>query len=97
MSVIQIPFNGFKPFKIPNVSLELSQALFDDHTEPVGMIAVIQALCLLRPTDSAVDLWNQRWNASTARWKLKNTGIEFVTGKNTVTAEISETASGEIA
>jgi hypothetical protein len=97
MSLIQIPFNGFKAIGLlRSVNLEAYQALFDDRTEPVGMIATIQAFGLLKPTNAAIDTWNQRWNLSTLRWKLKDTGIEFLTGKGTVTAEMSKTADGEV-
>jgi len=97
MSLIQIPFSGFKAIKLfHNVGLDLYQALFDDHTEPVGMIAAIQAFGLLKPADAAIELWSERWNKSTARWKLKNSGIEFATGKSTVTAEMNKTADGEV-
>jgi hypothetical protein len=97
MSLIQIPFSGFKAIRLlRSVNLEVYQALFDDHTEPVGMVAIIQAFGLLKPTNAAIDIWDQRWKLSTSRWKLKDTGIEFLTGKSTVTAEMSKTVDGEV-
>ncbi|KAH8744149.1 hypothetical protein BGZ57DRAFT_936615 [Hyaloscypha finlandica] len=97
MNLVQIPFSGFKAIKLlQNVNLELYQALFDDQTEPVGIVSTIQAFGLLKPTDASIDMFNHRWNLSTARWKLKETGIEIATGKSTTTTEMMKTADGEV-
>jgi hypothetical protein len=97
MTTVQIPFSGFKAIELlRNVNLELYQALFDDQTEPVGMVSTIQAFGLLKPTDASVEIFNQRFNLSTTRWKLKETGIELATGKSTTTAEMMKTAHGEV-
>ena len=58
---VQIPFSAFKLIELgQSVALELYQALYNDHTEPVGLISVIQALGLIYPSNKAVDSFNQR-------------------------------------
>lgn len=97
MALIQIPFSGFKAIELlQNVNLELYQALFDDQTEPVGIVSAIQAFGLLKPTDASIETFNRRWNLSTTQWKLKETGIEFATGRGTTTGEMMKTADGEV-
>lgn len=96
-SIVQIPFNAFKLINLgQSVGLEVYQSLYNDHTEPVGIIAVTQALGLIKPSDNAVDTFNQRWARGSARWKIQETGIEVVTGKSSTTGEMVRTREGEI-
>jgi hypothetical protein len=93
---VQIPFSAFKLIELgQSVALELYQALYNDHTEPVGLISVIQALGLIYPSDKAVDSFNQRWARGSASWKIQETGIKVVTGKSSTTGEMVRTRDGE--
>lgn len=96
--VVQIPFSAFKLIDLgQSVSLGLYQELYNDHSEPVGLVAVIQALGLIKPSDEAIDRFNQKWTRESVRWKLQETGIEVVTGKSSTSAEMAKTGSGEAA
>ena len=61
-NLVQIPFSAFKTIDLAqHVALEVYQSLYDDHTEPVGLVSATQALGLLKPTDQAIDSFNERW------------------------------------
>jgi hypothetical protein len=95
-NVVQIPFSAFKLIDLgQSIGLEVYQAFYNDHTEPVGMIAVTQAMGLIHPSDEAVHLFNRKWTRGSARWKLHETGIEVVTGKSSTTGEMAKTRDGE--
>jgi hypothetical protein len=95
-SVVQIPFSAFKAIGVgQSVALSLYQNLYDDNTEPVGISAIIQALGIIKPCDEAISRFNQRWTRGSMKWTMKETGIEFVTGKSSTSAELAKTAEGE--
>jgi hypothetical protein len=94
--VIQIPFSAFKLIELgQSVGLEVYQALYNDHTEPVGLISTVQALGLIHPADEAVEKFNSRWARGSMTWKMQETGIEVVTGKSSTTGEMAKTRDGE--
>ncbi|SPJ83613.1 uncharacterized protein FTOL_10129 [Fusarium torulosum] len=94
--IVQIPFGGFKLIDLgQSFALSAYQTLYGDHTEPVGLISVIQALGLLRPSDRAIDDFNEKWKRGTKRWKMRETGIEVVSGKSSTTSEMAKTQDGE--
>ncbi|KAI0126327.1 hypothetical protein BJ170DRAFT_401833 [Xylariales sp. AK1849] len=96
--LVQIPFSAFKLIDLgQSVGLSLYQTLYTDHSEPVGLIALVQAFGLVRPSDQAVDEFNQRWTKGSSRWRLQETGIEMVSGKSSTTAEMAKTREGESA
>ncbi|KAJ9418018.1 hypothetical protein QL093DRAFT_2118487 [Fusarium oxysporum] len=94
--IVQIPFGGFKLIDLgQSFGLSAYQTLYGDHTEPVGLISVIQALGLLRPSDRAVDDFNEKWKRGSKRWMMRETGIEVVSGKSSTTSEMAKTQDGE--
>jgi hypothetical protein len=94
--VIQIPFSAFKFIELgQSVGLEVYQALYNDHTEPVGLISTVQALGLIQPANEAVERFNSRWARGSMSWKMQETGIEVVTGKSSTTGEMAKTRDGE--
>ncbi|KAK9425352.1 hypothetical protein SUNI508_13088 [Seiridium unicorne] len=96
--LVQIPFSAFKLIDLgQSIGLKLYQTLYTDHSEPVGLIAIVQAFGLVRPSDQAVDEFNRKWTKGSSRWRLQETGIEMVSGKSSTTAEIAKTREGESA
>ncbi|KAK0719295.1 hypothetical protein B0H67DRAFT_572843, partial [Lasiosphaeris hirsuta] len=96
--IVQIPFNAFKLIDLgQSFGLSTYQSLYKDHSEPVGLVSVIQALGLLRPSDEIIESFNNRWTKESARWKLQETSIEVVTGKSSTTGEMAKTGDGEAA
>lgn len=94
--IVQIPFSAFKLIDIgQSVALDVYQALYNDHAEPVGMIATIQAMGLITPSEKAVSSFNERWRRGSTRRKLHNTSLEVVTGKSSTSAEMAKTPQGE--
>ena len=92
----QIPFDGFKLIDFgQSVGLACYQMLYSDHSEPVGLYAVVQAVGLIKPSDEAIDHFNRKWTRNSARWKLRKTGIEVVTGKSSTSGEMTKTRDGE--
>jgi hypothetical protein len=98
MTSLVIPFDAFKLIDLgQNVALRVYQELYNDHTEPVGVSATIQALGLIRPSDQVIDEFNRKWKLRSRRWTLHNTAIQFVTGKSTTSSELIKTRDGEVA
>jgi len=96
--VVQIPFSAFKLIDLgQSFGLPIYQSLYKDHSEPVGLVSVVQALGLLRPSDEIIESFNNRWAKESVRWKLHETGIEVVTGKSSTTGEMAKTSDGEAA
>jgi len=97
-NIVQIPFSAFKLIDLgQSFGLSVYQSLYTDHSEPIGIISVIQALGLLLPSDKAIEHFNQKWTRESVRWKLQETGIEVVTGKSSATGEMAKTRDGEAA
>ena len=61
----------------------------------MGLIAVVQALGLIKPSNEAIDRFNQKWTRESVRWKILETGIEVVTGKSSTSGEMAKTSDGE--
>jgi hypothetical protein len=97
-NIVQIPFSAFKLIDLgQSVGLSVYQSLYTDHSEPVGLISLIQALGLLQPSAQAVDNFNKKWTKESVRWRIQETGIEVVTGKSSATGEMAKTRDGEAA
>ena len=59
--VVQIPFSAFKLIDLgQSFGLPMYQSLYKDHSEPVGLVSVVQALGLLRPSDGIIESFNNR-------------------------------------
>jgi hypothetical protein len=94
--VIQIPFEAFRLIELGHtLGLQVYQALYGDHADSVGLWAVIEGMGLIKPSDSAVKKFNEKWNRNTAQSKLGETGVELVTGKSSTTAQMAKTQDGE--
>ncbi|ORY15051.1 hypothetical protein BCR34DRAFT_598754 [Clohesyomyces aquaticus] len=96
--VVQIPFSAFKLINLDQtLGLEIYQQLYNDNAEPIGVIAIVQSLGLLRPSDKAVDCFNSKWTRESASWKFRQTGIEVVTGRSSTSGFMAKTREGEAA
>ncbi|KAI9851315.1 MAG: hypothetical protein M1824_002730, partial [Vezdaea acicularis] len=97
-SILQVPFEGFQIIKLAqSFSLRAYQALYDDRTEPVGIVAVIQAFGLVNPSAQTLDRFARELKNGTSQRKLQGTGIELVTGQSSTTKEMTKTQEGEVA
>ncbi|KAL5331149.1 hypothetical protein ACEPPN_000678 [Leptodophora sp. 'Broadleaf-Isolate-01'] len=96
--IIQIPFSAFKLINVGQTfALSVYQALYQDHSEPIGLISIVQAFGLLQLPDKAIQDFNNKWTTGSSRWKLPKTGIEVITGKSSTTGEMAKTPDGEVA
>ncbi|KAF2470781.1 uncharacterized protein BDR25DRAFT_314453 [Lindgomyces ingoldianus] len=97
-SVTQVPFNAFKLIDFgPSLSLKVYQQLYNDNAEPIGVIAIVQSLGLLRPVDEAIDQFNGKWTRGSTTWEFCETGIEVVTGQSSTSNFMAKTRAGEAA
>ncbi|OAA60418.1 hypothetical protein SPI_05542 [Niveomyces insectorum RCEF 264] len=94
--LLQIPFDAFRILDLGRtISLQVYQTLKSDNSDPLGVVAAVQSMSLLRLKDEAVEAFNDRMRRNTVRARLADTGVELVTGKSTTTAEMARTQSGE--
>jgi len=96
-NILQIAFDGFKVIDLGKTfALEAYQRLYQDHSEPIGLISIVQAFGQLLPSDKAIDDFNNKWKNGSRRWKLVGTGIEVITGKSSTTGEMAKTDAGVV-
>jgi hypothetical protein len=95
--LVLIPFSAFKLIELgQNVTFKVYQELYNDHTEPVGVTATVQALGFIYPTEQVIEDCSRKWKLRSRRWNFHDTAIQRDTGKSTPSSELIKTRDGEV-